>query len=332
MWSSASDTLAPTVHLDSALQIIINQTPDVVFIKNKQGYITFMNATGIRLLGMSPEEIDGKSETDLFGITAGFEAWEHDFQVISSRQPKTVVAEWQIDGQIIHLQLTKQLHISPEGAILGIVGLGREVRSTGEDVWWTSPESGAHNEPNPRSGARSTATLGKAKDNSRSAASKVVLPEASAGGPSAVFGAPPVDHEIWDENRTLLSLQAATTAVTSSLDIDYLLDTLAWEMAHFLDADNCLIFDVDQNGGAATILAAYRPPPQENEQSIRFPTGGVRTVPAAVDDRSLSSPGSRLAADSGGGRQIAAGSASDLPGTINRPGRGIRAATDSHLH
>jgi len=63
--------------------------------------------------------------------------------------------------------------------------------------------------------------------------------------------------ELLRRNRELLSLQAATIATTSSLDLHFVLDTVTWEMASLLGVEGCAIFEWDREADTITMIAEY---------------------------------------------------------------------------
>ncbi len=58
-------------------------------------------------------------------------------------------------------------------------------------------------------------------------------------------------------NRELVSLQAASTALISSLDRQFILDTVAWEMANLLEVDSCTILEWDREGDTVSVIADH---------------------------------------------------------------------------
>lgn len=65
--------------------------------------------------------------------------------------------------------------------------------------------------------------------------------------------------ELLQRNRELVSLQSAAAAISASLDLDFVLDTVTWEMVSLLDAKACVISEWDQNAGVVSTLAEYGP-------------------------------------------------------------------------
>ncbi len=76
-----------------------------------------------------------------------------------------------------------------------------------------------------------------------------------------------VEAEIIQRNRDLLTLQSAGAAITSSLDLQYVLDTVAREMANLLGAEACAISEWEQAADTVSLMAEYGPPERWNESS-----------------------------------------------------------------
>ena len=65
--------------------------------------------------------------------------------------------------------------------------------------------------------------------------------------------------ELLQRNREMVSLQSAAAAISASLDLDFVLDTVTWEIVSLLDAKACVIAEWDQNAGVVSTLAEYGP-------------------------------------------------------------------------
>jgi two-component sensor histidine kinase/CheY-like chemotaxis protein len=73
-----------------------------------------------------------------------------------------------------------------------------------------------------------------------------------------------MESELLRRNRELLSVQAAVAATGASLDLQFVLDTVTWEMANLLEADSCTIFEWDPEANRLSLMAQY--PPPDNDQ------------------------------------------------------------------
>jgi two-component sensor histidine kinase len=63
-----------------------------------------------------------------------------------------------------------------------------------------------------------------------------------------------IEADLMQRNRVLLSLQAAIASTTGSLDLEFLLDTITWELTHLLQLQSCTILQWDGRGELVTAL------------------------------------------------------------------------------
>lgn len=209
-------------NIDIAFHTIINQAKEIVFVKDINGRFVFMNEAGIQHLKLSSlEDIVGKDSAELFGETIGFECWESEYQVLTSGKPHTF--QIQLPGLVSKLQITKFPYTSSKNKVLGVVGIGHIVEE---------------NEANPP---------GLLSLTPQSTKKPIVTPQHPLQE-SHVPEMPPsnlVEQDTVNLSRALLSLQAAITAVASSLDMARILDTYVWEMINLLEAEECFVFHLD---------------------------------------------------------------------------------------
>jgi two-component sensor histidine kinase len=66
-------------------------------------------------------------------------------------------------------------------------------------------------------------------------------------------------NEDWllQRNRELLSLQSAAAATTASLDLQFVLETVTWEMASLLQVESCVIYQWNAETGLLSSIAEY---------------------------------------------------------------------------
>jgi signal transduction histidine kinase len=63
--------------------------------------------------------------------------------------------------------------------------------------------------------------------------------------------------DLLQRNRELLSLQSAAAATTSSLDLQFVLETVTWEMAHLLGIESCAVYEWNPDTNRVSVLAEY---------------------------------------------------------------------------
>jgi two-component sensor histidine kinase len=69
-------------------------------------------------------------------------------------------------------------------------------------------------------------------------------------------------------NREWLSLQSAAVATASSLDLQFVLETVTWEMAELLKVEGCAIFRWDQEADTVAVIADYASPRGQGRRAV----------------------------------------------------------------
>jgi two-component sensor histidine kinase len=76
-------------------------------------------------------------------------------------------------------------------------------------------------------------------------------------------------NEEWllQRNRELLALQSAAAAATASLDLQFVMETVTWEMASLLEVESCVIYQWNEEANTLSSIAEYDAT-GENPESI----------------------------------------------------------------
>jgi AraC-like DNA-binding protein len=118
--------------LASACFALFDQTPDVVFFcKDLDGRYTHANRSLLTRLGLSrPEQLLGKTSTDVFPAALAGNFWQQDQRVI--RTGRSVVGE--LERHLFANQqpgwcLTVKHALTNQGKVCGIAGISRDLRS-----------------------------------------------------------------------------------------------------------------------------------------------------------------------------------------------------------
>jgi two-component sensor histidine kinase len=69
-------------------------------------------------------------------------------------------------------------------------------------------------------------------------------------------------------NRELLSLQSAAAATTASLDLQFVLETVTWEMANLLGIEGCVIYEWIEGADTLSVIATYDATGSEDNRLI----------------------------------------------------------------
>uniref|UniRef100_A0A7V4XRM0 histidine kinase n=1 Tax=Acidobacterium capsulatum TaxID=33075 RepID=A0A7V4XRM0_9BACT len=115
-----------SVH-DDLLNALFRATTDFVFMKDMDGCYVTVNAAGARLLGMSPEEIAGKDDYALFPHEIADHLVEQDRQVMELGVPISYEEQIPFAKTVLHLHTVKSPWRDASGAIMGIVGVARDI-------------------------------------------------------------------------------------------------------------------------------------------------------------------------------------------------------------
>jgi signal transduction histidine kinase len=63
--------------------------------------------------------------------------------------------------------------------------------------------------------------------------------------------------DLLQRNRELLSLQSAAAATSSSLDLQFVLETVTWEMANLLGIESCAVYEWNPDTNRIAVVAEY---------------------------------------------------------------------------
>jgi PAS domain S-box-containing protein len=106
---------------------ILEYTPAVVYIKDREGRYTLVNTRFEELLGRSSGDILGKSDFELFPREMAQKFRAHDLQVLTSRQPFQVEESFSLpDGPHTHLTVKFPLY-DENGQPNGVCGIATDI-------------------------------------------------------------------------------------------------------------------------------------------------------------------------------------------------------------
>jgi PAS domain S-box-containing protein len=106
---------------------VMHGTIDAVFVKDRMGRYTTINAAGARALGLSPEAVLGKDDTALFSGPGarGMRAVEEE--VMRTGQARTVEESLTVGGRSYVYHATKTPYRDCRGNVVGIIGISRDI-------------------------------------------------------------------------------------------------------------------------------------------------------------------------------------------------------------
>ncbi len=113
------------------LHTLINNLPDAIYIKDKEGRKTIVNNADLAFLGITNAEAAiGKTDLELFGGEKGVSSYADDMHVLTTGNPIYNREEkiFSSDGSNCYWLLTSKVPIyNNNGVITGLVGIGRNI-------------------------------------------------------------------------------------------------------------------------------------------------------------------------------------------------------------
>ena len=111
----------------SLLQAVTEGTPDVVFVKDREGRYLSINTAGARYMGRRADEVVGKTDAELFGPDMLRQIRTYDRLVLDSGEVRTDEYTEPKDGVRRTFLATKGPVRDEAGAITGLFGISRDI-------------------------------------------------------------------------------------------------------------------------------------------------------------------------------------------------------------
>ena len=117
----------------NVLRTVVNETPDPIFTKDRQGRYRLFNAAAARLTGKAPDSVLGRDDAFLFPPAEAAAVTATDRLVMESRQIRTdEVRLTGGDGQVHVMLTTKGPLVDAASDVVGLWGVGRDVTERDE--------------------------------------------------------------------------------------------------------------------------------------------------------------------------------------------------------
>ena len=120
----AEDQLRETY---ARLETLIEAIPDVVFLKDRQGYVLAVNTAYEQETGLDRSIILGKKDDTFLPEELAKQSIVSDRKILKDREKVTVEDTWTVKGTRKYYQTTKVPLLNNEGEISGIVGISRDI-------------------------------------------------------------------------------------------------------------------------------------------------------------------------------------------------------------
>ncbi len=111
----------------SLLHAVIEGSADGIFVKDPEGRYLLINSAAAEHLGLTPATVVGRTDVDLAPEPLAERARASDRQVIETGQSVVVENTLALNGPARVFQTVKVPYRAPEGQVLGVIGLTRDV-------------------------------------------------------------------------------------------------------------------------------------------------------------------------------------------------------------
>lgn len=114
--------------LSMDMQAIFDHIPSPIFYKDKDNKIIHANKYFLELLGTKKEDIENKSEFEIFPETFANGYWKEDLEVIKSKKPKLNFEQRVPTKKGDKWMLTSKIpHLTPDGEVIGVIGVSTDI-------------------------------------------------------------------------------------------------------------------------------------------------------------------------------------------------------------
>ncbi len=117
------------MHYSGLLQDLMDNTPDVIYFKDRKGRLILVNRAHAKGLGVTPQQVIGKTDFDIFSRERACKMLEDDMRVIKTGKPiiDKVERATRADGIDNYVSTTKVPRYDEKGNIIGLIGITRDI-------------------------------------------------------------------------------------------------------------------------------------------------------------------------------------------------------------
>lgn len=111
------------------LQDLMDNIPDVIYFKDRKGRLILVNRAHAKGLGLTPKQVIGKTDFDIFPRERACKMLEDDMHVIKTGKPiiDKVERATRADGIDNYVSTTKVPRYDEKGNIIGLIGITRDI-------------------------------------------------------------------------------------------------------------------------------------------------------------------------------------------------------------
>ncbi|GEM_PF-1463650 len=119
---------AALIDSEAKLRTVIDASPDIVMMRDREGRYLLANPAYAKMLGRSIPEILGKRDTDLYEDATAQRIMASDRNVMATETPATYEIEILTpDGEDRIFYSTKYPYYSPAGELIGVIAISRDI-------------------------------------------------------------------------------------------------------------------------------------------------------------------------------------------------------------
>jgi diguanylate cyclase (GGDEF)-like protein/PAS domain S-box-containing protein len=114
-------------------QAILNNIPNIAWLKDREGKYVAVNDPFSSALGMAPDDLVGKSDSDIYPPELAVK-YEKDFKDVMATGTRTYIEESIVDceGKTRYVEKIKTPIFNDAGVVIGIIGIAHDVTSRKE--------------------------------------------------------------------------------------------------------------------------------------------------------------------------------------------------------
>jgi PAS domain S-box-containing protein len=112
---------------EGTIRTLVEHLPQQVFVKDRQSRYLFVNECYARDLGLPPEEAVGKDDYEFFSPDLAGKYQADDRRIMESGQSEELEEQYLQGGQRVWIQITKAPVRGPDGAVIGVFGIFRDI-------------------------------------------------------------------------------------------------------------------------------------------------------------------------------------------------------------
>jgi PAS domain S-box-containing protein len=113
---------------NALLRAVSDNTPDAIFVKDRDGRVIFANPANLRILNKSAEQVIGRTSREIYANPAAAQLAESsDHSVMDTGKVQTVEETIQLSDGARTIYSTKAPWIGENGNILGLVGISIDI-------------------------------------------------------------------------------------------------------------------------------------------------------------------------------------------------------------